>query len=404
MESDQVNGQQGIYQTQQTESCKVYHSAAEELRKNKGKIKEIWESRVRRQIQAAEGQTSIALVNSLGVFLDELAITLDQDDPSADKSSSKNGMSKIHGGQRANFGKYFLPQLLKEFSILREVLIEELHKADVLTFGVRNQIDDVLDSAISLAATEFAATQQASTTRTLKKAEMSNQDLEHFAAVAAHDLKSPLATISGYLSLLADESKDILNKDSIEYIDVMAKASERMRSLIDRLLEFARLTKVDRPFGSVNIKNIVETTLVNLTDSVQKTSAKVTYGPLPVVTGDVDLLTQLFQNLIANAIKFHGSEPPEIRIEAKDKDGMWTVSITDNGIGFDSKDKENIFTLYKKLHGDTDYQGAGIGLATCRKVVELHGGKIWAASKPGLGSTFYFTLPKPVSTNTVIHH
>lgn len=391
-------------QPQKTESCKNYHLAAEQLRKNKSKIKQIWESRVRKQIQAAESQTSIALINSLGIFLDELVIILDQNNPSTKNVSSEHGMSKVHGGQRANFGKYFLPQLLKEFSILRKVLIEELHKTDVLTFEVRNQIDNVLDSAISLAATEFAATQQATTTRALKKAEMSNQDLEHFAAVAAHDLKSPLATISGYLSLLVDESKDILNKDSIEYIDVMVRASERMRSLIDRLLEFARLTKADRPLGSVNIKNVVEVALENLTDSIQRTNAKITYGQLPVVIGDVDLLTQLFQNLIANAIKFLGSEPPEIRIEAKDNDGMWIVSIKDNGIGFNPKDKEDIFTLYKKLHGDNDYQGAGIGLATCRKVVDLHGGKIWADSKPGLGSTFYFTLPKPVSTNTVTHH
>jgi len=361
---------------------------------NKNRINEIWETRVREQVKPAEGQTSLALSNTLGLFLDELATTFKQVGSSSIQSSPEQGMSEVHGGNRATFAGYFLPQLLKEFSILREVITEILHEEEVLTFEVRAVVDKAIDSAISLSSTEFAAVQQASTKSALQRAEMSNLDLEHFAAVAAHDLKSPLATISSYLDLLADDEEKNLKESSIEYIELMQKASERMRNLIDRLLEFASLSTADKPFTLINTNEVVKAALQNLSDIIDRTNAKVTYSHLPFVSGDVDLLIQLFQNLIANSIKFGKDQPPEILIEAKDNNGSWLFSVKDNGIGFDTKNKEEIFALYKKLHGGVKYQGTGIGLASCRRVVELHGGRIWAESSLGQGSTFFFTLMK----------
>ncbi|MGZ3691522.1 MAG: sensor histidine kinase [Pseudobdellovibrio sp.] len=238
----------------------------------------------------------------------------------------------------------------------------------------------------------------------LQKAEASNIDLEHFASVAAHDLKSPLATISGYLELLADEAQDKASKEFLDSIVVMRNAADRMRNLIDRLLEYASLGKSDRPFELVDLNVVMQSVLQNLHDTTAKTKASITFVKLPTVKGDANLLTQVFQNLIANSIKFRSEQLPKVQINAVAEHDHFLFSVEDNGIGFDPKDKDGIFALYKKLHGESSYQGAGIGLATCRKVVELHNGQIWADSEPGLGSTFYFTLPIPAQNKTTTHH
>ncbi len=369
----------------------VFIEASKQLELCKSLIIESWEKRVREQVKAAEGKTSLAIVNTLSYFLDELVAFIKLSGTSDHPVSPEKGMSRTHGEERARLAGYFLPQLLKEFSILREIIVEVLLTRNVSNHEVRSLVDKAIDSVISLAATEFAKVQQEQTEAALRKAEISNQDLEHFAAVAAHDLKSPLATITGYLELISGGTEEIC-KEASKYIEVTKQAAERMRNLIDHLLEYAKLIEVDRPFQTVDIENIVNIVIQNLSDSIEKTDTLVTMSSLPKVNGDSILLTQLFQNLIANSIKFHSKNRPEIFIKAEEQGDMWLFSLTDNGIGFDPKDEKDIFTMYKKLHGG--YQGAGIGLATCRKVVELHGGTIWANSSPGHGSVFYFTLPK----------
>ncbi|MGE0171353.1 MAG: ATP-binding protein [Oligoflexales bacterium] len=381
-------------QIRQPESKLSNPIAAEHLKQNVDKIKRAWESKVREQVPKSREQTSFVLVNTLQDFLDELADAIQLGRVTENHFSSASGMSKAHGGQRAGFEGYFLPQLLKEFSILRKVVNDEFQGQGVLTFETRSVIDEAIDSVISIAATEFSKVQHAHTQAALEQAEISNRDLEHFAGVAAHDLKSPIATISGYLSLLGEESKEALGEESLNYIDLMQRAAERMRSLIDSLLNYARLAKMECAFRRTNLNNVAEAAIQNLEDAIQNTRAKITVSPLPSVIGDADLLTQVFQNLIGNSIKFRRSEVPEIHIAAKAQGDMWEVSVRDNGIGFDAKFKEEIFALYKKLHGEGQYQGTGIGLATCRKVIELHGGKIWTESEPNVGSTFYFTLQK----------
>lgn len=388
----------------QTHNLKAQNkSAAVQLAKDKGKIKILWEKKVRGNIRSAEEQTSIALLNSIDVFLNELVTALEQSTSESPYGVEKKGMSKVHGEQRAKLAGYYLPQLLKEFSILREVILEDLHNSECLTYQVGLIINGAIDSAISLAATEFAAVQQTATKAALEKAEASNKDLEHFATVAAHDLKSPLATISGYLDLLTGDASAQLNEEACKHISIMQKASERMRNLVDRLLDYARLTKMDNPFHLVDLNDVMKSVIENLHDTIRKTQAQITYDKLPIVCGDVQLLTQVFQNLIANSVKFHGTQIPTVHVGFSVQNDTFQFSLIDNGIGFDPKDKEDIFSLYKKLRSGTNYQGAGIGLATCKKVVELHGGRIWADSKPGIGSTFYFTLPKPNSAETAHH-
>lgn len=387
-----INSRPSNYKTDKKSEFEPYQI----LKSSKSKIKKSWEKKVREQIPAAQGESPIVMLNSLEIFLDELTGVLKLG--SIMPGSIENGMSKIHGQDRAAIVGYFLPQLLTEFSILRQVITEKLYEHEVLTFEVRSLIDKAIDFAISLAATEFVSAQQKNLKAAFMKAEMSNRDLEQFAGIAAHDLKSPLATISGYLDLLEEELSRIPQADAeVEYITVMKNASARMLSLIDRLLDYSRLTKTPRPFQSVNLNEVIKNSLQNLSSAIKETNTKIVYDDLPTVLGDSDMLTQVFQNLFANSIKFSGPESPNIHVSVDSNKfpGVWLFAVKDNGIGFDPKDKENIFTLYKSLHTENKYQGAGIGLATCRKVIEFHGGRIWAESDFRKGSQFFFTLPKP---------
>ena len=372
---------------QENEIHNQFIKAAAHIRKHHTLIKERWEDKVRELIVNSNQQTSKSLVNSLEIFLEDLANFVEQGYFIND-SSKDTGMSKEHGKFRASFTGYFLPQLLKEFSILREVINSLLQKENLLTYNVSSIVDKILDDSISLAATEFAIVQRNAVEDALAKAQQSNQALEHFAAIAAHDLKSPLATITSYLDFLKSES----DEKHLRYIDLCIGASARMRSLIDSLLSFAKLSTKQKELEPIDLNEIVHLTKMNLADTITKDSALIEVGHLPFAMGDKDLLTELFQNLIANAIKFKSEQPPHIQISCEEKDHDLIIAIKDNGIGFDPKYKKDIFTLYKKLSGK--YSGSGIGLATCRKILELHNGEIWVESAIGKGSTFFFSLKK----------
>lgn len=372
---------------QENENHNQFIKAATHIRKHHTLIKELWEDKVRELIVNSNQQTSKTLVNSLQIFLEDTADFVEQGYFIND-SSKDTGMSKEHGKFRASFSGYFLPQLLKEFSILREAINSLLQKENLLTYNVSSIIDKILDDSISLAATEFSDVQRNAVDDALAKAQQSNQALEHFAAIAAHDLKSPLATITSYLDFLKNES----DEKHLRYIDLCIGASARMRSLIDSLLSFAKLSTKQKALEPIDLNEIVNLTKMNLADTITKDSALIEVGHLPFAMGDKELLTELFQNLIANAIKLKSEQLPHIQISYKEKDLDLIIAIKDNGIGFDPKYKKDIFTLYKKLSGK--YSGSGIGLATCRKILELHNGEIWVESAIGKGSTFYFSLKK----------
>jgi len=369
-------------------------AASEQIVQSQARIKEIWEKKVREQVAEVQHTRSAILVDSFGIFLTELASILQQENPSPERLS-ESAMAKIHGGNRALFQGYSLSQLLLEFSVVREVLSEELHKYGVLTYGVRSIIDKSIDKSISSAVMEFERIQNENIKIALDHAESSNRDLEQLAFVAAHDLNSPLATISSLVDLLVEQVGDSVSSEGHEYINYIKETLLRMRSLIGNLLEYARLTKKKKLFQMVSLNEILKASLQNLKNEIEKSHAKVISIALPSVLGDPDMLVQVFQNLIANSIKYRGSQPPEIQINALERDPEnWLVIVKDNGVGFEDKEKEDIFSLYKRAQDKSDIPGAGIGLATCRKVIELHGGKIWAESASGKGSTFYFILPK----------
>lgn len=378
---------------EQPSAMSLARAASRRLSENKNSIKSDWERRVRETVPAAEGKDTFAMLNSLENFLDELIKLLDTES-FAPELISETAMSVIHGGQRAVFPGYYLPQLLKEFSLLREILIEDFYQNQLLSYSVLKIVNSSIDFVISKAATEFAKVQNENLTEALRNAELSNESLEHFAAAAAHDLKSPLATIYGYLEVLGDDLQESLNAENASFIDRMKDISLRMLGLIDRILEYAKLSTAKTAFRVFPLTEAVRAATQNLDNTIGKAGAVISVQKLPNIRGDKDLLVQLFQNLFANSLKFRGVEAPRIAVGVKDAGEWWTFSVKDNGIGFDAVQKDDIFTLYKKLHDGSQYQGAGIGLATCKKVVELHGGQIWADSHPGQGTTIFFSLPK----------
>lgn len=229
----------------------------------------------------------------------------------------------------------------------------------------------------------------------LEKEELtrSNKDLEQFAYVASHDLQEPLRMVASYVQLLARQYKGRLDGEADQYIHEAVDGAKRMQTLILDLLAYSRLDSAGQPFVEVDCGKALHSALSNLERTMTESRAEVHQGPLPPVHGDPNQIIQLFQNLIGNAVKFRGGHAPEIQIEAVRQGGDWLFSVQDNGIGIDPKYKEQIFEVFKRLHTRAEYPGTGIGLAICKKVVARHGGRIWVESRPGEGSTFYWTLP-----------
>ncbi len=221
----------------------------------------------------------------------------------------------------------------------------------------------------------------------------SNGELEQFAWVASHDLQEPLRMVASYTQLLSKRYKGKLDADADEFIAFAVDGATRMRRLINALLELSRVGTRGKDFEATDCEAVYDRTLVNLQGLVEESGALVTHDRLPTVMGDVTQLGQLFQNLIANAIKFRGDEQLTVHVGAEQRNGHWEFCVRDNGIGIDPEYAERIFVVFQRLHGKGDRPGTGIGLSICKKIVELHGGRIWVESLPDDGATFYFTLP-----------
>ncbi len=221
----------------------------------------------------------------------------------------------------------------------------------------------------------------------------SNAELEQFAYVASHDLQEPLRMVSSYVQLLAQRYEGKLDHDADDFIGYAVDGANRMQILIDDLLIYSRVGTQGKPFEPTNCETVLEQVLTNLKIAIEDSYAMITHDPLPIVMGDDSQFTQLLQNLISNAIKFQGDEPPCIHISAEQKGDEWEFCVVDNGIGIKPEFFERIFVIFQRLHGREEYTGTGIGLALSKKIVERHGGKIWVESEPGEGTTFCFTIP-----------
>jgi PAS domain S-box-containing protein len=222
----------------------------------------------------------------------------------------------------------------------------------------------------------------------------SNDDLQRFASVVSHDLQEPLRVAFTYSQLLANRYKEKLDADADEFLGFLQGSVHRMRMLIRDLLEFSRVATVEeRPLAPTSMEGVLAETLLNLHTAIVESGARVTHDPLPTVLAGHQRLTQVMQNLIANAIKYRTAEPLQIHVSAREEAGDWVFSVRDNGSGFDMAYADRIFGMFQRLHG-SGLPGTGLGLAICRRIIERLGGRIWAESAPGAGATFYFTIPK----------
>lgn len=222
-----------------------------------------------------------------------------------------------------------------------------------------------------------------------------NERLEQFAYVASHDLREPLRMISAYIALLDRRYADRLDDDGREFLEIVRDGAQRLDRMVLDLLEYARIGRTSEIFEPVSMAEAIDTAITNLQPKIDLTSAEIRVGAhLPMVIGCRSDLTRLAQNLIDNALKYRRSDrTPVIVIDATHGKDAWTMSVSDNGIGIAPEYFDRIFAIFQRLHPRDKYEGSGIGLAICRRIVENHGGRIWVESEPGKGSTFLFTLP-----------
>jgi PAS domain S-box-containing protein len=231
--------------------------------------------------------------------------------------------------------------------------------------------------------------------KTVGELKRSNDELQQFAYVASHDLQEPLRMVASYTQLLAKRYKGRLDSDADEFIGYAVDGSTRMQGLIQDLLAYSRAGTNGNALHEISSEKALKDALANLRATIQESGAVVTHDSLPVITTDDTQLTQVFQNLVGNAIKYRSAEVPRVHVSVTKNGGNeWTFSVQDNGLGIDPQYFERIFVLFQRLHGRKDFKGTGIGLTICKKIVERLGGRIWVESQPEKGSTFYFALPE----------
>jgi PAS domain S-box-containing protein len=220
-----------------------------------------------------------------------------------------------------------------------------------------------------------------------------NMELQQFAYAASHDLQEPLRMIVNYLSLLERKYQCDLDLQAQEYIHRAVEGGLRMRDLIEDLLLYSRVNTGDKNFSFVDMNEVIKETLTNLEVPIRENNADIELDHLPTIIGKETQIVQVMQNLISNAIKFHGPAPPKVKIAATSVNEVWKFAVSDNGIGLDMRYSDKIFQIFQRLHTKEEYPGTGIGLALAKKIIEHHGGHIWVESEPGKGATFFFTIP-----------
>jgi signal transduction histidine kinase len=241
-----------------------------------------------------------------------------------------------------------------------------------------------------LSAVKAAHAELDSRTRELER---SNTELEQFAYIASHDLQEPLRKVASFCQLLERRYKGQLDERADQYIAFAVDGAKRMQILINDLLAFSRVGRIVRQPVEVSCTAVLEQATTNVADAIERTGATVAADELPRVSAEIPLLTAVFQNLISNALKFRGEDPPKVTVTVRRDGDFWEFAVADNGIGIDPEYAERIFVIFQRLHNKADYPGTGIGLAMCRKIIEYHGGTIWLDTNVESGSRFCFTLP-----------
>lgn len=286
-----------------------------------------------------------------------------------------------------------LPEVIREYSLFRLTLNNLLVSESTKDIG---RVHQCLDEAIMSSVSQLADVREEQYRQLNKSLKRSNDDLKRFAAVVAHDVRSPLSTIFGYVGLLEEELGESKSAQTQQTLNVLSSTSQRLLTMVEKLLDYSTLAGEKLEPQSVSLNKIITDVLSDLKYLVDETHSKVFVHSLPTVKGDSVLLGQLFQNLIANSIKFRKANTGAIiRIGLlEETDECWTFYLKDEGIGFEPEMSEIIFEPFKRLHSKEEYKGSGLGLGTCRRVVELHGGKIWAKGSKNEGAIFKFTIYK----------
>ncbi len=259
--------------------------------------------------------------------------------------------------------------------------------------AVRSDADMITHHVLEFSdITEFRHAREELALRT-KELSRSNQELEQFAYVASHDLQEPLRMVASYTQLIAQRYQGRLDADADEFIAYAVDGAIRMQAIINDLLVLSRVGTRTKSFAQVDSKAALDKALANLRLVIEETGASVVCDSLPALDADGSQLTQLFQNLIGNALKFRGDHSPCVKIGAERKDEEWVFHVRDNGIGIAPEYFERIFLMFQRLHSKREYPGTGIGLTICKKIIERHNGRIWVTSEQGKGTAFYFTIP-----------
>ncbi len=230
--------------------------------------------------------------------------------------------------------------------------------------------------------------------KTIALLQNSNKELEQFAYIASHDLQEPIRMVMSFTQLLQKRYADKLDDDANEYIYYAVDGAKRMKELIDKLLEYSRVSTEKRKWKEIPVKTVIKNILEDYEVTLAETNIKITSGDMPVIVSDESLLSRVFSNLISNAVKYRADKDPEINLAAAENETEWIFSVADNGIGIEKDYYEKIFLMFQRLHGKTKYPGMGMGLAICKRIVDTLGGRIWLESESDKGTTFYFTIPK----------
>jgi signal transduction histidine kinase len=315
------------------------------------------------------------------------------------------GMLLLLGVGRAGRVAALVDERTQELRRLNADLVEEIGRRKRLEGDAGKRADELARSNAELQRQADVNRQllrslrhsEGELRRTATQLSASNRELEQFAYVASHDLKAPLRSIGGFAQLLERRYGAQLTGESGEFLKFIQDGIHHMQMLIDDLLQLSRVDARRLEPAPVSMQVVVERALRQLTADLKASHAEVHVGPLPDVHADANMLVQLLQNLIGNAVKFQrAGARPQVWVDAAPEGEAWHFTVRDNGIGIDAQHLDHIFMVFKRLHSTEQYPGTGIGLAVCKKVVNLHGGEIWAESTPGQGTTIHFTLPRKV--------
>ncbi len=289
------------------------------------------------------------------------------------KRLEQKGKIEIEYRQRTKKGEY--RWISNKMNLIRDDVGKPLYRdGNIRDITMRKRIEEEMET-------------------TMDELKRSNEELERFAYVSSHDLQEPIRMVKLYSQLLERRYKDNLDSDANDFIEYIVEGANRMKQLIDNLLEYSRINSQAKEFENVDLEKVLDNVLSNLSISITEFNVTIFHDPLPTIFADQNQMLQVFQNLISNAIKFHGPNPPKINISSQKTEKKWILSVADNGIGIDPKHQKQIFEIFKRLHTRAEYPGTGIGLSTTQKIITHHGGRIWVESEPGKGSTFYFTIP-----------